>query len=118
MERTPPIAPTLHISRGKSHLLVGFALVVTANLDRHFSVKPFKKIKQLVRREAAEMPIHQVRHVGLSNAQDFGDFTLFQLLVFEDVEDMESDLRARQKLVGVFEAQIREDVPGTLFELY
>lgn len=49
--------------------------------------------------------------------EDFGDFTLFQLLVFEDVEDMESDLRARQKLVGVLEAQIREDVPGTLFEL-
>jgi len=55
------------------------------------------------------MPIHQVRHVGLSDAQDFGDFALFQRLVFEDFQDMESGLRARQKLVGVFEARIRED---------
>jgi len=46
--------------RSKNNLLVRFSLVVRANLDRHFAVKPFEKIEQLVRREAAEMPIHQV----------------------------------------------------------
>jgi hypothetical protein len=98
-------------------LLVGFAFVVTADLDRHFPVKAFKKIEQLVRREAAEMPVHQVRHVWLRNAQDIGDFALFQLLVFEDFEDMKSDLRARQKLIGILEAQVRKDISGALFEL-
>jgi hypothetical protein len=43
-----------------------------------------------------------VGHVGLCNAQDGGDFALFQFLLFEDFEDMESDLGARQKLVGTF----------------
>jgi hypothetical protein len=40
--------------------------------------------------------VHELRHVGLGNAQNLGDFTLFQLLVFEDFEDMVSDLRARR----------------------
>jgi hypothetical protein len=29
---------------------------------------------------------------------------------------MKSDLCPRQKLVGIFEAQVREDVPGAFFE--
>ena len=65
--------------------------MVTADLDGHFPVKPFQEIEQLVRREAAEMPVHQVRHVGLGNAQNLGDFALFQFLVFKDFKDMESD---------------------------
>ena len=56
-----PIDPYLaRVLRGKSHLLVGFAFVVTADLDRHFPVKPSQKIEQLVRCEAAEMPVHQM----------------------------------------------------------
>lgn len=51
------------------------------------------------------------------NAQDIGDFALFQLLVFEDFGNMESDLCARQKLVGILEAEIGEDVSGALLEL-
>jgi hypothetical protein len=91
--------------------------VATADVDSHFSVKPFQKIKQLVRREATEMAVHQMRHVRLRNAQGLGDFSLFQLLVLQDFEDMVSDLCASQKLVGVLEAQIREDVARTFFEL-
>jgi hypothetical protein len=91
--------------------------VVTADLDRHFSVKPFQKIEHLVRREAAKMPIHQVRNVGLRNAQNIGDFALFQFFFCKDFKDMESDLRARQKLVRIFAAQVREDVSGTPFEI-
>jgi hypothetical protein len=98
--------------RGKGHSLVGFAFFATADLDRHFSVKPFQKIEQLVSGETAEVPVHQVRHVGLRNSQDMGDFALPQVPLFEDFEDVESDLRARQKLVGILEAQIREDVSG------
>jgi hypothetical protein len=78
--------------RGESYLLVGLAFVATANLDRHLPIKPFQKIEQLIRRKAAEVSVHQVRHVGLCNAQHVGDFALFQFLVFEDSEDMEPDL--------------------------
>lgn len=83
--------------RSERHLLVGFAVVVTADLNCYLPVKPFQKIEQFVRCEAAEMPIHQVRYIGLRNAQNIRDFALFQLLVFKNFEDMESDLRARQK---------------------
>jgi hypothetical protein len=40
----------------------------------------------------------------LRNTQKVGDFALFQPLLFEDFEDMEADLGARQKLVGLLEA--------------
>lgn len=36
-----------------------------ADLNRHFSVEPFEKIEQLAHGEAAEMPVHQARHVRL-----------------------------------------------------
>jgi hypothetical protein len=65
----------------ESHFLVWFALVVTTDLDCHLPVKPFQKVEQLVRREAAKMPIHQVRHVRLRNTEDAGDFLLFEFLV-------------------------------------
>ena len=48
----------------KGYLLIGFALVAAADLNRHFSVQPFEKIEQLVCREAAEMPVYQMSHVG------------------------------------------------------
>ena len=44
---------------------------MTANLDRDFPVKPFQKVEQLVRGEAAEMPVHEVRHAGLGGAWPF-----------------------------------------------
>ena len=91
--------------------------MTTADLDRYFAVKPFQKIEQLVGGEAAEMPVHQVRDIGLRDAEDLGDFALLQLPVFEDPEDMESNLRPRQKLVGIFEPQVRENVSGAFFEL-
>jgi len=78
--------------------------MVMTDLDCHLPVKPFQKIEQFVRCEAAEMPIHQMRHVGLRDTQDAGDFPLFQLLLFEDLEDVISDLRPRQQSVRVFEA--------------
>jgi hypothetical protein len=105
-----------HLWRGESHLLIGLALAVTADLDRHLAVKPFQEIEQLVRGEAAEMPVHQVRHVGLRDAQNIGDLALLQLLVFEDLEHMKSHLRPHNELVGILEAEVGEDVAGALFE--
>jgi hypothetical protein len=91
--------------------------LVTADLDGYFPVQAFQKVEQLIGGEAAEVAVHEMRYIGLGNAQNFGDFALFEFLVFEDFEDMKSDLRARQKLVGILEAQIRKDVSGALFEL-
>ncbi len=70
-------ADNRHNLRSERNLLVGLSLVMATDLDLHFLVKPLQKIEQLVRREAAEMPIHQVRDIGLGNAQDTGDFALF-----------------------------------------
>jgi len=87
-----------------------------ADLDCHLSIKPFQKVEQFVRCKPTEMPIHQVGHIGLGNPQNVGDFSLFQPPVFEDCEDVVSDLSARQKLIGLFEPQIREDIPRALLE--
>src|ERR1700722_1634117 len=65
-------------SRSKGHRLIRLTPVVTADLNRHLLVKALQKIEQLVRREAAEMPVHQVRHIGLCNAKNAGDLALLQ----------------------------------------
>jgi hypothetical protein len=66
----------------KRDLLVRFALVMAANFDPHLPIQPFQKVEQLVGREAAEMSVHQVRHIGLGNTQNSRDLTLLQLLLF------------------------------------
>ncbi len=52
------------------HFLVGFTFVVRTHLDRHFSIKPPQEIQQLVGGEATKVSVHQMGHVGLSNAQN------------------------------------------------
>jgi hypothetical protein len=99
------------------HLLIGLARAMTAHLDGHFPVEALEKIEQLVGREPAEMPVHQVRHVRLGNPENARDLALLQLLVFHDFEDVKADLRPRQKLVSVFQPQIGEDVAGTFLKL-
>jgi hypothetical protein len=103
--------------RRESDLAIRLTLVMTADLDRHFPVKPFEKIEQLVRGESAEMAIHQVRHVWLRNAQDSRDFALFQLLILEDLEDVKTNLRPRIELVRIVEPQIGKDVAGAFLKL-
>ena len=98
--------------RGKSYFLVRLALLVKAHFDHHFPIKSFQEIEQLVGSETTEMPVHQVRYVGLCNPQKIGDLALFQLLLFKNFKHMNSDLGTRQKLVGIFEAQILEDISG------
>jgi hypothetical protein len=63
-------------------MLIGLSLVMAADGNRYFPVQPFQKIEQLVGCEAAEMPVHQMRHVRLCNAQNTANFTLFQLFLF------------------------------------
>ena len=87
------------------------------DLDGNLAVQAFEKIEQLVRREAAEMPIHKMRDIGLRNPENAGNFALFQLLVLQDLEDVKADLRAGQKLVGVLQPEISKDVPGAFLEL-
>ncbi len=103
--------------RGESHFLEGFTSVTTADLDRHLSIKPPQKIQQFVGREPAEVPVHQMRDIRLCNAQYVGDFAPFQLPVLQNFEDVISDLRPREKLIGLLETEIREDVAGAFFEL-
>ena len=101
----------------QSDLLIGFALMMTADLDPHFPVKPFQKIEQLVRCEAAEMSVHQMRNIGLRNSKDARDFALFQLFVLENSENVNADLRARIKLAGILQTQINEDIAGAFLKL-
>lgn len=58
------------------------------------------------------MSVHQVRYIGLCDSQDASDFALFQLFLFQDFEDVKSDLRASHELIRVFQTEVREDIPG------
>jgi hypothetical protein len=99
-------------SENEGHFLIRFTLVVRTHLDRHLSTKSPQEVKQLVCCEAAEMSVHQVRYIGLRNSQNPSDFALFQLFLFQDFEDVKSYLRSSHELIRVFQAEVREDIPG------
>ena len=69
----------MHGLDGNADFLIGFALSVGADFDGHFLVKPFEEVKQLVRGEPAEMSVHQVRHLSLSNVEKRSNFSLSQV---------------------------------------
>jgi hypothetical protein len=92
------------------HFLVGFTLVVRTHLNNHFSIKPPQEIQQFVGSEAAEVAVHQMGHVGLRNAQNTCDLTLFQFFLFQDFEDVKSYLRTSYELVGVLQTKICKNV--------
>ena len=71
-----------------------------ADLDRHFLIQPPEKIEQFVGGKATEVPIHQMGYFGLRNPQDLGNFALFQLPIFQDLEHTESNLRTDIKLTS------------------
>jgi len=100
----------LERSGSGDHFLVGFTLVVRTHLDSHFSIKPPQEIQQFVGGEATEVSVHQRGHVGLPNAQNTCDFTLFQSFLFQDSEDVKSYLRTSHELVSVLQTQIGKNV--------
>ena len=99
-------------SADECHFLKRFAFAVLTHLDCDLSTKSSKEIKQLVCCEAAEMSVHQMRYVGLCNPQHVGDFALFQLSLFQDVEDVKSYLRPSHELISVFQTEVRENISG------
>lgn len=81
---------------------------VGIDLDGDFLVQALEKIKQLVGCEPAVMAVHRMGHIRLSDAEDRGDFTLFQFSPFKDLVDMQPDLRSCKKLICVYQSQIGE----------
>jgi hypothetical protein len=92
------------------HFLIGFTIVVRTHLNNHFSIKPPQEIQQFVGGEATEVSVHQMGHVGLRNAQNTGDLTLFQSFLFQDFEDVKSYLRTSHELVGILQTKIGKNV--------
>jgi hypothetical protein len=57
-------------------------------------------------------PFITVRHVWFCDAQNTGDFALFQLPVSQDFEYLNAKLRTRIELAGIVQPQIGKDVAG------
>jgi|SRR5665213_1967772 len=86
-----------------------------ADLDGDFPVEPLQKIQQLVSSEPAVMAVHQMGHLGLRNAKEFGDLRLFELPSLNDPIDAKANLRTRKKLVRVLAAKIGKDIAAAFF---
>src|SRR5262249_27935021 len=63
------------------------------------------------------MPVHQMRHFPLLEAQQFRDFALLKLLFGQQLVHVKAKLCARQQLVGVLQTQIGIDIAGPFLEL-
>jgi hypothetical protein len=99
------------------YLLVRLALVMTTDFDFHLLIEPSEKIQQFVGRKATEMPVHQVRNVGLCDPENVGNLPLLQFPILENSEHMNADLRTCIERARIFEPQVRKDVAGAPFEL-
>jgi hypothetical protein len=58
------------------------------------------------------MPIHQMRHIPLLDAEQGGNFQLLELSAGKQFKDVESQLCQSKKLVGLLKPEIGEDVAG------
>jgi hypothetical protein len=92
-------------------LLVRLAFAARTYRNGYLAVKAPEKIEQLVCAEAAEVPVHQVRYVRLGDSQNAGNLPLSKLSFLENAENVESDLRASEEFIGIFQTEIGEDVP-------
>jgi len=62
-------------------------------------------------REVTRAVSHQQRHLGLLNAEDFGDLDLCHAAVLEDRVDLQRELRLEQLLFGIGKTKVSKDVP-------
>jgi len=76
----------VHCLLPEGHLLVRFALVMTTDFDFYLLIEPSEKIQQFVGRKATEMPVHQVRNVGLCDPENVGNLPLLQFPIPENSE--------------------------------
>src|SRR5258708_35427161 len=90
---------------------------MSAHLDLHFLVQAPQKIEQLVRGKAAEMPVHQVRYIGLCNPENPGDLALFYFLIFQNLENVNPNLRPGIELSGILQPQLGKEIAGILLKL-
>ena len=97
--------------------MVGFARLLRADLDGDLLVEPLEEVQQLVRGEPAVVAVHQVRHVGLGNAEESGDLPLLEVAAFQYPVNMETDLRTGEQLVGILQPKIGKHVAGAFLDL-
>src|SRR5580698_7835400 len=64
------------VSHSKPDFLIRFTRLMRTDLDRQLAVQPPEKIEQLIRGEAAEMPVKQVRNLGLFDPKQLGNLPL------------------------------------------
>jgi len=82
------VGPACWVARAASrrlpaeiNFLIGFARLVRTDADGHLAFQPLQEIKQLVSSDPAEMPVHEVGHFRLLNAEHGRDLTLRQLVL-------------------------------------
>src|SRR5580658_278566 len=102
-------------SGSKRHLLVGFACVASAYLDRDLLLKGPKERKHSPFGEKMVLTIHQLGYFRLVDAEQLGDFPLFELPCLQNQADGVPKLGAREKLIGVVKAQVGEHVAAADF---
>ena len=103
--------------RRKADFLVGFPWLSRADLNGDFSIKPLKQTEQLIHGETTEMTVHQMRYVRLRHAEQLGNFTLFKVFLLKDFIDAIAHPRSHEKLVRIFNPQVRKNVAGAFFKL-
>jgi hypothetical protein len=69
-----------------------------------YSTSVMPKVRRTVRLvggKPVEMPVEQVRHLGLLNRQQLGDLALLELPPDQQLVDMGAELRTCEPLVGI-----------------
>jgi hypothetical protein len=77
-------------SEAEPDFLIWFPGFMGSDLDRDFLVEAFQEVEQLVRREPAEVSVHQVGDLRLLDPEERRGLTLLELSRFEQFMHMKS----------------------------
>jgi hypothetical protein len=90
-------------SPAEAHFLIRLTRLVGADPDRHLGLQSLEEIEQLVGGEAAEVSVHKVGDFRLFDPEQRRDLSLWQLLGFEDLLDVEADFGACEQFVAILQ---------------
>jgi hypothetical protein len=98
------------VSGCERHFLVGFAFVTPAHVDSDLLLKGIQECKKPPFGEKMILTIHQFGYFRLIDAEQSGDFPLFELSGLQDQAHGVPQSRAREKFIGVAESEVGEHI--------
>lgn len=111
------MAPSLPSSKRDRHVRLLLPRSARRDADVDVHVEQVQEALESLLTEAGELAAHQIGDIGRGDAEDRGGVALSPALLRDERANHSRQLRLRETLRGVSEAEVGEDVTATWLEL-